>query len=301
MPDNPTNLHAKTIGSLSFLPFDKQGWKGWRLQSWGDFTPFEELDAWLAEPGHDVVLDVPCRTIFKQETPAGTIYAKLMRAQNDGVLRKKEWFSMFKWKYYPSRAKCILKTTAEMLACGHNCPMPILGVRRSNGSGLPTDLYVATELADPTVEQRLMDAGSVQAQKDILAVCGRRLAHFHGDGFVHGDFLPRNTCLDMKNERFSYLDNDRTRRWPNVPIFHFKRRNLTQFCFNLYILNHSDDPELPNTFIQAYADEAKWNEKRFRSEADIIFSQNAQRWKKTAMSELARRDRETQACRGAQS
>ena len=276
-----------TIGRLAFRRFHAQGWDGWLNDAWADATELQTVDAWLDEPGQDIVLETLCRTVARRSIKGhGIVYSKLMRAQNDGVFTKNELFSKFKWKFYPSRAKCILKTTARMLERGHHCPIPVLGIRRKRLAELPTDLFVATELTDPTVEKRLKDASDDGERKELLSVCGRELARFHADGFIHGVFLPRNACLSRDNSTLSYLDNDRTRHWPRTPLFHFQRRNLTQFCFNLYVLARSDSPELPEAFIDAYASAAHWSEARLRNEKRMIFAQNARRWSATASGEL---------------
>ena len=292
----PNPNRQLTIGSLAFLRFHAQGWDGWLNKDWADADAFNDLGAWLESSNQDIVLDTLCRTVSRRTISGhGIVFSKLMRAQNDGVFTKNELFSKFKWKFYPSRAKCILKTTAKMLAQGHHCPIPVLGIRKKHFSGLPTDLFIATALSDPTVEERLKNASSDVERKRILSICGRELARFHADGFVHGDFLPRNTCLSMDNTTLSYLDNDRTRHWPRTPFFHFQRRNLTQFCFNLYVLARSDAPELPETLIDAYAEAAQWPEQRLKEEKRAIFTQNARRWSATGSKELKAADRAANA------
>ena len=283
----PNLQRQLTIGRLAFRRFHAQGWDGWLNDAWADATELQDIDAWLDDPGQDIVLEALCRTVARRSIKGhGIVYSKLMRAQNDGVFTKNELFSKFKWKFYPSRAKCILKITARMLDMGHHCPIPVLGIRRKRLAELPTDLFVSTELTDPTVEERLKNATDDGERRELLAICGRELARFHADGFIHGDFLPRNTCLSMDNATLSYLDNDRTRHWPRTPFFHFQRRNLTQFCFNLYVLAQSDSPELPEAFIDAYAAAASWPEQRLKDEKRMIFAQNARRWSATASREL---------------
>lgn len=285
----PSQHSQLSIGHMAFLRFHAQGWNGWLNNAWADVEAFQDIGKWLGIQRDDIVLDTRCRTIFRETIPShGMVYAKLMRAQNDGVFSKNELFSKFKWKFYPSRAKCILKTTALMLAKGHHCPIPVLGIRKKTFFHLPKDLFVATALTSPTVEERLKSAANDEERISVLSICGRELARLHADGFVHGDFLPRNTCLSKDNGTFSYLDNDRTRHWPHTPVFHFQRRNLTQFCFNLYTLNHSDAPELPTAFIEAYAEAAHWSARRLASEKRTIFTQNARRWAATSARELAR-------------
>lgn len=290
--DQPAkNVSRMRYGELSFLRYRADGWDGWVLESWSGFAGFADLDAWLSDRGcQEPVLEVPCRTITRAVTPLGTVYAKLMRAQNDGVLRKNELFSKFKWMFYPSRGRGIVLRTAAMLSLGHNCPVPVLGLRRRHGLRLPEDLLVATELTDPTVEARLREAaGDSAARAAILETCGRELASLHADRFIHGDFLPRNVCLSRDGTTFSFLDNDRTHRWPCTPPFHFLRRNLTQFCFNLWLTAESPDPGEADTFISAYAAAAGWDGRRTQAERRRIHQANTRRWNKTAGRELKRK------------
>lgn len=283
----------RQFGHFSFLRYRQQGWDGWLLESWQDADFLDNLDAWLADSSvQERILEVPCRTITRTATTHGVVYAKLMRAQNDGVLRKNELFSKFKWMFYPSRGRNIVVNTAQMLSLGHSCPVPVLGLRRRHGLHLPEDLLVATELTDPTVEQRLAEADSMEERAAILTICGQRLAQLHADRFVHGDFLPRNVCLSLDGTTLSYLDNDRTYRLPCRSCFHLQRRNLTQFCFNLWLNAQKPSLDESNVFIEAYAKTACWSDRRTENEKQRIHNANHLRWQKTAERELRRRQQQ---------
>jgi len=232
------------IGESSFLPVNQNGWYGLVAPDFASL--FERLDEWLSQDSA-IILEAPCRTIRRHQTVQGTLYSKLMRAQNDGAYTRREWFAWLKWALGPSRALHILKISALMLARGHGCAVPVLAVRKRQWNGWHLNLLVTREVPFPTVEQFVTGPSPNEA----LQASGKALASLHQDGFVHGDYLPRNCCLDAANHRLFFLDNDKTSHWQSAPFF-LQQRNLEQFAYNLIRLTGKQ--ELPLPFLTAYFD-----------------------------------------------
>ncbi|MBQ7650778.1 MAG: hypothetical protein IJS15_07455 [Victivallales bacterium] len=234
------------------------GWLGWKDEICAE--AFIDIDAWLADDGKQIVLETLCRTIARHPFNLGgeslNVYSKLMRAQNDGALKKKELFSLVKWAFGPSRAITVLKNTSMMIALGHPCPRPLLAVRRKVKSGHHLNLLVTAEVKAPTLESIIVGNGGDEARSAVMAA-GHDLAKLHADSFLHGDYLPRNTCLE--DGRVVFLDNDKTSRWPFMPPFPLRRRNLEQFAYNLMLLKGLEECkiELPTLFLDAYFEAAK--------------------------------------------
>jgi len=269
-------------------PFQTTGWRGWIHPDWQDLPAFTNLDAWLQEPGAEVILDLPCRTITRHQTARGTLYAKYMRAKNDGVIKNREMLSHLRWTIMPSRGQRIFLTCSAMLSKNHFCPQPILGARRRRGPcSYPHELFVSAELTQPTVE-KLLQTHDGQTRDDILARCGMELQRFHADHFVHGDFLPRNACLDTATNRLYYLDNDRTRLWPCPPPFYCQRRNLAQFCYNLLLQDGAYDLAMPNAFLNGYLQATPWPAKRRQAEYQRVIAHITTRWQRYGEREAAR-------------
>ncbi|MBR4676251.1 MAG: hypothetical protein IKP00_17475 [Victivallales bacterium] len=270
------------IGSLVFRRFAADGWNGWVLD--GEEKELANINLWLSTSPQTVVLDALCRRVVRHERPGGNFYSKLMWAQNDGALQKKELFSLLKWALGTARSVTILKTTANMLARGHLCPKPVLGVRHLEKSGRHLNLIVTTEVVAPTIEDVIQKGSEADA---VVAVkqAGRDLARLHSDHFLHGDYLPRNACFSEKGTVF--LDNDKTSSWSFMPPWFLRRRNLEQFTYNLMLQKGLEEChlELPTLFWDSYADEAGIAESRRKSIFDGIIAKCRRRWENKAKRE----------------
>ena len=258
------------IGKSSFQPVSENGWEG--LVS-PDFAPlFDRLDEWLTKDS-TVILEAPCRTIRRHQTDLGTLYSKLMRAQNDGAYTRKEWFAWLKWAFGPSRALHILKVSSLMLAQGHGCAIPVLAVRKRQWNGRHLNLLVTQEVPFPTVEQFVTSPSPQEA----LRISGEALASLHQDSFIHGDFLPRNCCLDSAHHRLFFLDNDKTSHWRYAPFF-LQQRNLEQFSYNLIRLTGNQD--LPFPFLSAYFESRGFTPSRRAAIESSVMSHAIARWQR---------------------
>ncbi|MBQ6471708.1 MAG: hypothetical protein IJJ33_06980 [Victivallales bacterium] len=258
------------IGKSRFLPFSQDGWTGLVAP---DFTTlFDRLDKWLTEDS-TVILEAPCRTIRRHQTTLGSLYSKLMRAQNDGAYTRKEWFAWLKWAFGPSRVLHILKVSSLMMAKGHACAIPVLAVRKRQWSGRHLNLLVTQEVLFPTVEQFVTGASPLEA----LRLSGEALAALHQDSFVHGDFLPRNCCLDMTHRRLFFLDNDKTSHWRHAPFF-LQQRNLEQFAYNLMRL--TDNQTLPLPFLTAYFESREFTPSRRAAIESSVMRHALARWQR---------------------
>ncbi len=267
------------IGELEFIKVSFNGWRGWKdVKCSDDFT---DIDTWLLANDRKLVLETPCRTIakhpFKFDGQEVNVYSKLMCAQNDGALKKHELFSLVKWALGPSRAVRILKNTAMMIELGHLCPCPLLAVRRMAKSGHHFNLLVTMEVTAPTVESIVLGNCDENAKSAVIAA-GHDLAKLHADRFLHGDYLPRNTCLE--NGSIVFLDNDKTSRWPFMPPFPLRRRNLEQFAYNLMLLKGLEKchMELPTIFLESYFEIAQMPDAGRQS--DLVLKKACARWER---------------------
>ncbi len=277
-----------SAGDLRFGFRCLNGWNALILEEWSDYAPLLDLDEWMKDAGSEVIKDTPCRVILKTMTQKGVVYTKYMRAQNDGVIKKHEIFPKLKWTFAPSRAQRILKTTAMMIALGHPCAIPLLGARRRGSFGYPHEIFISTEVALPTAEDDFYQRNE-NTRPELIRLCGRRLAALHRDGFIHGDFLPRNICPDWTHDTVFYLDNDRTKHHTIPQPFFLKRRNLAQFCFNLYLLAEKPVESLIEVLVEAYATELGWSDSRRSAEVETIKRQVNRRWSIHKTDELCRK------------
>ena len=268
-----------TIGSLCFKRFASHGWKGWVLEEFE--AELANLHDWLSETPGTVVLETLCRRVKRLERPGGNLYSKMMWAQNDGALQKRELFSLLKWALGPARSITILKNTSKMLEKGHLCPRPVLGVRHFRRNGHHFNLIVTTEVTAPTIEDVIQKHPESEAEQAVRQA-GRDLARLHADHFLHGDYLPRNACFSPEGTVF--LDNDKTSSWPFMPPWFLRRRNLEQFTYNLMLQKGLDEChlELPTIFWEAYAEEAGIAAKSRKAVFDGIIAKCRKRWENKA-------------------
>lgn len=264
------------IGSNEYVTFNHKGWHGWVTVDYAE--AFADIDSWLDSPERKVVLQAPCRIVARHSLNGNIVYSKLMRAQNDGAYTHKECFSWIKWAIGPSRAVNILKTTSAMLARGHLCPRTLLGARKFSKKGWHLNLMVNEEIAFPTVED-IIQKGNPNAA-EVIRQCGRQLAILHKDNFIHGDYLPRNTCFDFSTCKVIYLDNDKTSHWLFRPPFFLQRRNLEQFAYNLLLQGGLETchKEMPADFINAYAAEMEWTKDKLDDVTALVMNKSIARW-----------------------
>ncbi len=288
-PRHPESHSKNSTTNLNFKAFvSDDGWRGLVNNEWVDILDIRSIDEWMTRKDQESLKDVPCRIILKASTTAGIVYTKYMKAQNDGVIKKREIFPKIKWTLNPSRALRILNTTAKMISLGHLAPTPILGARKRMELGYPHEIFIAQEVELDTAEDIFYKANDSQ-KLELMEFCGKKLAMLHRDGFIHGDYLPRNICPDEKNNAMVYLDNDRTKfHRINMPFF-LKRRNLAQFSFNLYLLAENPVEHCVKALVNAYGNELDWKQAKIEGETSIILKQVARRWDKTKFAELKRK------------
>jgi hypothetical protein len=264
--------------TIEALPYAQDGWNGWMESAWMDFAPLQQPDSWLTPQNGKTILDLPCRRVLRLETPRGAVYAKIMRAGNDGVIKNREWWGLLRWMLLPSRGVHIFHMHQRMLAMGHGCAEPVLGARHRGPWGYPHELFISREVPHDTLEALFPKLDAIQLET-CLRCCAVQLAAFHADGFVHGDCIKRNLCYDMAEEQLYFLDNDRTKRWRNKAPFFLQRRNLAQFCYSLVRDGAEADLTLPTCFLEAYGGQAGWSSRRLEDEKDRIFPPVLKRWR----------------------
>lgn len=137
-----------------------------------------------------------------------------------------------------SKAKRFWRQGLALSAAGFNVPLTLAAgelrrfriLRRS---------FVVTQRIDgqplPAVLEKFVgnraDVQSVQLKRRGLLRLAELIQKFHEHGFVHGDLVASNVLVELRQQRdpeFYFMDNDRTRCFPNwLPQLLWKR-NLVQ-------------------------------------------------------------------------
>jgi len=112
----------------------------------------------------------------------------------------------------------------EMLAKHIGCATPMLAALNSSGE----HLFICTEITSPTA-RTLLKSLPVEKLPYVITQAAKAIATLHHAGFIHGDSLPGNICLDSDGTP-AFIDNDRTSRIPPLFSDAARRRNLLQFC-----------------------------------------------------------------------
>lgn len=196
-------------------------WKGLVREGWQHV--FSDIGQ-LAD-SCEVIVDKPDRMVRRLETPKGVIYYKRICGTGAG----RSWYFLKSLLRTP-RSLAIWHVSEQMRLAGIGCPLPLLAVSSCCFSSFCfEDILVTAEIPFPRISDLLKDAEDDIARASILQKAGQGICELHEKGFVHGDCLPGNICMDPGN-RLYFLDNDRTRKQSR--FFHRRAKiwNLIQFC-----------------------------------------------------------------------
>lgn len=166
------------------------------------------------------------RVVYRLEEEDGNVlYAKWLYPQNEGFL--KTFAAFFKRIFRGPRVQRIFRIHQELAEAGFGCAEPVLAAWRKNSL---TELFVCKEIKAKPVYRILREA-SEKETLNMLSLLAADLRRLHKAGFVHGDAIPGNICLDSESGKIFYLDNDRTQRMKNRRQ---ALRNVIQFCSHLH-------------------------------------------------------------------
>lgn len=116
----------------------------------------------------------------------------------------------------------------ELLAKNITCAKPMLAAINSSGE----HLFICTEITFPTARILLKTLPAEQLPM-VFTQAAKAIAQLHRAGFVHGDSIPNNICLDSDGTP-AFIDNDRTAHIPPLFATAARKRNLIQFCSHTY-------------------------------------------------------------------
>jgi hypothetical protein len=107
------------------------------------------------------------------------------------------------------------------------------------------------------------DRAALAKKRAWLRKLAFQVRRLHELGFVHGDLVPSNilACRPREEVAFFYMDNDRTRRYPNWMPQRLWRRNLVQL--NRFVLPGISLQDRMR-FLRSYLGEKPWTESERR-------------------------------------
>lgn len=231
-------------------------WKGLVREGWQ--SVFSDIRQ-LADSG-EVIVDKPERVVRRIETPNGVVYYKHICGAGTG----RSWYFLKSLLRTP-RSLAIWRVSEQMRLAGVGCPLPLLAVSSCRFSSFCfEDILVTAEIPFPRVSDLLKDAEDDIARASILQKAGQGIRELHEKGFVHGDCLPGNLCMDDTG-RLIFLDNDRTVQRSGDFTRPARLRNLLQF--SSHALTVLPDQSLLNQFLDSYN---QHTDSRGRSEKEAV-------------------------------
>jgi hypothetical protein len=144
----------------------------------------------------------------------------------------------FKDFFRRSKAVRSLLLTERLAALGFSVPVAIGAgeercanwLRRSFVATLPVHGCPVPIFLRDQLDARA-GAVSVRHKRALLARLAREIRRLHDLGFIHGDLVPGNIFIAPLPDgavQFTFMDNDRTRRYPTWVQRRLCRRNLVQ-------------------------------------------------------------------------
>lgn len=238
------------------LPFSSGSWKGRIAAGWQDVL--SDFDQWQLEHAGETVVSYRSRKVCRVQTPKGTIYVKTIWGLTDAGMTGKDPLSFLKWVFRPSRALAAWRISQRMLAAGFHCARPVLAIRRRSPLGYPADVFISEEVSAPVLND-VLPGLSPDQQLDLARFLGRELQKFHAAGFIHGDCILRNLCLNQEKQ-LVFLDNDRSKVRGITSVFSRSIRNLAQIGYSARRCGAT--PDFPVILFEEYAGKAGWSRQR---------------------------------------
>lgn len=191
------------------------------------------------------------RVVFRLEEGDGEVlYAKWLYPQNEGFVKRFE--NRIKRFFRGPRVEHIYEMHQVLRVSGFGCAEPLLAAWREDDM---SELFVSREICAPPIHTLIREDQEAR-NLVILKIVAEDMRRLHKNGFIHGDAIPGNICVDMESSKVFYLDNDRTHcSWSR----HQALRNLVQFCSHLPF--YCKLPNVHKFFIDAYgvsSGERKW-------------------------------------------
>lgn len=171
---------------------------------------------------------------------------RLRRAGADFYLKiyhRYDLLSAFKDFFRDSKALRALKQGESLRGEGFATPMPVAAGEERNFRFLGRAFLLTVAVEGSPLPLFLQECSltplgvnGLREKREALQQLALEIRRLHQSGFVHGDLIPSNilVCSDESRVTFSYMDNDRTRRYPPWLPQALWRRNLVQL--NRFVL-----------------------------------------------------------------
>ena len=149
------------------------------------------------------------------------------------VFHRRTLIATVKDQLRSSRAVGSWRQGLALTAAGFNAPLAIAVGVESAWRLARREFILTARIAGAPLTAYLKCAGAslLAAKRDHIRSLARMIRRFHDIGFVHGDLVATNLFVvarGMARLEFYFMDNDRTRRYPNWSRQRLWKRNLIQ-------------------------------------------------------------------------
>lgn len=136
-----------------------------------------------------------------------------------------------------SKARRAQQMGVDLTAAGFHAPVAIAAGEKRSRRLIECAFVLTTPVAGVSLIEVLQQSAgasrTIERQEKLAALrqLAREIRRFHDLGFVHGDLLPTNIFVQRRQGepwQFSFMDNDRTRRYPQALAQLQFKRNLVQ-------------------------------------------------------------------------
>ena len=259
------------IEQADWLEYRYGSWKGMVRQGWEETLQKPEKFCQLGES----VIDKADRSVRRWESPLGNVYVKRIYSPQAPSARL---LTYGKNLLRPPRSLQVWRVCEALLEAGLRCPKPLLAAYDYRLHALASEeLMVAAELPYPLFSKKIRESDLAAEFKSLLQAAGKGIRKLHDKGFVHGDCIPGNMCIDQENNLY-FLDNDRTARLSLLGARQARLRNLVQFSSRTLPL--LPESKLMHEFIQAYyltdqrqSDVVKQEQQKFKQMLELRLEQ----------------------------
>ncbi|NLZ59570.1 MAG: hypothetical protein GX901_02785 [Lentisphaerae bacterium] len=239
------------LQSQTELAYSSNGWRGLVAEQWSELLA--DYEAWRSANPGELVVEHRSRQVSRVETAQGRLYVKEILALTDASLRGRAPGSFLKWVLRPSRALAAWRVSQKLLQAGFHCALPVLAIRRRGFLGYPQDVFITEDVQAKALDELFGDM-SLEEKTRLARLLGSQIARLHQAGFVHGDCIMRNLCLD-KQGNLIYLDNDRSKKCGRL-AFSRSRRNLAQLGYSAR--RTGADAGFVRLMFEVYAEALAW-------------------------------------------
>ena len=204
------------MNESGYIPYRSHGWRGRIRTDWAQRLGAIDALQWVMDQPHESVAD---------RSVAQTLLLPASVSDDRPAIYVKHLPQVSKLRSPVMRT---LSVTHAMARAGLGVPSVILAAQRRHGASRE-NILMTNQVDGQSVQSLIWPTSDDAACRQCLREVGRHIARLHQHGFLHGDLLPGN-LIQTPGGELVYMDNDRTRKFPWLPLS-IRQRNLTQMMY----------------------------------------------------------------------